>query len=285
MARRTVTPALALLAGVVHAALVVGVALEYGYDVGPSAYPVHGVVWRYGGLVLLGALPVWLALEDGLVLPLALVAVLAGLAFHAELTPPAPTFHDVADLERSVDGPTGITVVENGLHLVKYASAWYAWAAGAGLLGLWEHAVRSRRKWLPAPTTGLRVPSDARGAVALAGAAGLVHALASLGFAWGRGIADGPLVVLWLVAGGVLLLGVPVYLLAHHGLVWPTAVATLLFLNSIRSQQYAGAGDPHALYAAGWFVFLGVALVPGLLEYGLRRLGDRLGGGTSAGSG
>jgi hypothetical protein len=69
-----------------------------------------------------------------------------------------------------------------------------------------------------------------------------------------------------------------VYLLLADDLVWPTAVVTLLFVNSVHAQQYAGPGDPHALYAMGWFVFLGIALVPGAIECALRRVRTRSGG-------
>lgn len=266
---------MALLVGVAHAALVVGVGLRYGYNIGPSAYPPQIVLWRYGGLVVLGGVPIWLALKDRLILPVALVTLLAGLAFYAELTPPAPTFQDVADLEPSIDGPTGITVVENGLYLVKYTSAWYVWTVGALFAGAWEHVVRTRQAWLPAPHLDINILTDRARSLWVGACAGGIHALASVLFGWRLGMADDPLGIAWALAGGVLFLGVPTYLLVRHDLVWPTAIATILFLNSIHSQQHTGPSDPHALYVFGWFVFLAIALVPGLIEYMLRRAGQR----------
>jgi hypothetical protein len=272
MRRRSLRALVALLVGIVHAAVVLGVALHYGYDVGPSAYSVEGVLWRYGGLVALGALAAWLALEARLVVPLVLVSLLAGLALHAELTPPDPVFRDVAELEPSIDEPTGFTVVENGLYLVKYLSAWYVWTAGAALAGMWEYLVRSRRGWLPAPTRKWAVAATLRTGVLVAAGAGAIHAAASLGFGFTRGIDAPPLLWLWMGVGGVLLMAAPAYLLVRRDLVTPMGVAVLMLVNSVHSQQYAGPGDPHALYLWGWFVFLGIALLPGGIEYGIRRL-------------
>ncbi|WP_436343144.1 hypothetical protein [Natronorubrum sp. FCH18a] len=257
----------ALIVGIVHAGLVLGVALRYGYDVGPAAYPPHIVVWRYGGLVVLGALPVWLVLEDRLLLPIALITVLAGLAFYAELTPPEPTFRDVADLEPSVDRPTGITVIEDGLHLVKYASQWYVWTVGAGLLGGVEHMVRARSRWLPAPGWEFHISGSSRQAVLVGLVAGVMHAAASVAYAWRWGVGDDLVMVIWMLVGGILMVGVPAYLLVRHRLVVPLTVAAVLFVNSVYSQQYAGPGDPHALYAGAWFIFLGITLLTGVLEY------------------
>lgn len=274
--RRPVRHALvALLVGVGHAAVVLGVALEYGYDVGPAAYSVGGVLWRYGGLVALGAVPAWLALDARLVTPALLVGALAGLALYAELTPPPPVFRDVAELEPSVDGPTGITVVENGLYLVKYLRAWYVWTASAALVGFWESVVRNRFRWLRPPARAWDPPSTTRSALLVAAAAGLVHAAASLGFGSVQGLNASLAMWVWMGVGGVLLLALPAVLLVRHDIATPMAVATLSLVNSVHSQQYAGPGDPHALYLGAWFVFLGVALVPGGVEYGIRRFRSR----------
>lgn len=310
MRRPLVHAAVAVSCGIVHAVVVVGVALRYGYDVGPGAYAPATAVWLYGGLVLLGALVVWLALEHRLVLPLALVAALVGFALYAELTPPGPTFRDVAELEPSVDGPTGITVVEDGLYLVKYTSGWVAWSAAAALAGLWEFVVRRRQDWLPAPRTGSFVPAgrrrlparwrspperDSAGApgpttrstvpiavaVAAAIAAGVVHAVGSVGFAAWSGFDAGTAVWLWATAGAVLLLAVPVFLHLLYDLATPTAAAILLFVNSVHRQLYAaGPGDPHGLYLGAWFLFLAIALLPGAIEALARYAIDELGPAT-----
>lgn len=265
----------ALLVGIGHAAVVLGVALEYGYDVGPAAYSVGGVLWRYGGLVVLGALPAWLALDARLVTPALLVGVLAGLALYAELTPPPPVFRDIAELEPGVDEPTGITVVENGLSLVKYLRAWYVWTASAALLGFWEAVVRTRFQWLRAPARVCDPPSTTRSALLVAAAVGVIHAAASLGFGLDLGLNASLATWLWMGVGAVLLLALPAVLLVRRDLATPMAVATLFLVNSVHSQQYAGPGDPHALYLGAWFVFLGIALLPGGVEYGIRRFRSR----------
>jgi uncharacterized membrane protein len=257
----------AVVAGVLHAALVVDTALQYGYDVGPSAYPPHMLGWRYGGLVVLGALPVWLALRYRLVVPLALVVLLGGTAFYAEVTPPHATFSQVGDF----------TVVEDGLHLVKYAAAWYVWTVGALLVACWEVVVRDTLSVLPTSRSVpmLAVPLEHRRALRVAAGLGCLHALATLGFAWNLGLGDDPLAAVWVLVGGVLLVGTPVYLLVRERLLAPTAFVTLLFVQAVRAQQAPTPADPHALYAMGWFVYLGVVLVVAGAEYGLGQLWRR----------
>ncbi|MEY7851440.1 hypothetical protein AB7C87_19825 [Natrarchaeobius sp. A-rgal3] len=283
MQRRALHAAIAVAVGIAHATLLVGVALRLGYDTGPTlAAPLESIV-RYGGLIALGAVPVWLALEDRLVVPLVVVGVLVGLALYWELTPPAPTFQDVAEIEPAIDEPTGHTVVSDGLYLTHYVSAWYAWLAGAVLAGFWEHVVRARTRWLPDPAHNLPIPSDRRGAGILAVIAGLVHTLASLGIASSWGMTGPSGIYVWGALGGVVAFAVPTYLLLRHDLALPTAVAVVLFVNSVHSQQYvSGPGDPHVLYVGAWFVFLGIALFVGALEYGLDRLWTQWSGGSSA---
>ncbi|MWV41328.1 hypothetical protein [Natrialba sp. INN-245] len=283
MQRRALHAAIAVAVGIAHAALVVGVALRLGYDTGPTlAAPLESAV-RYGGLIALGAVPIWLALEDRLVVPLLVVGLLAGLALYWELTPPAPTFQDVAEIEPAIDEPTGHTVVSDGLYLTRYTSAWYAWLAGVVLAGFWEHVVRARTAWLPDPRRDLPIPSDRRGAAALAVAAGVVHVLASLGIASQWGMTGPSGVYVWGAVGGVVVLAVPVYLLLRYDLVLPMAAAVVLFVNSVHSQQYVGGpGDPHVLYVGAWFVFLGITLFVSTLEYGVGRLWTRRSGGSSA---
>jgi hypothetical protein len=74
-------------------------------------------------------------------------------------------------------------------------------------------------------------------------------------------------------AGMWLLAAVPVYLLVRRLLVAPAALVALFALADVRAEFTASVEDPHALYFAGWFVFLGVALAAGAVEYGLRRAG------------
>lgn len=117
------------LVGVLHAAGLLLVALDHGYAIGPSDYTVGGAVWRYGGLVVVAALPVWLAAQYRLFAPFVAHTLTTGYVLGVELTPPGPTFRDVADLEHLAE-PTGITVVENGLYVVRYMSNASVWAVG-----------------------------------------------------------------------------------------------------------------------------------------------------------
>lgn len=287
MRRAALHAALALLVGLVHAAVVVVVAAQYGWDFGPiianRALPPSTLVWRYGGLVLLGAVPAWLALSDRLVSPLLVVAVLAGYAIGMEITPPDPTFMDVAEIEPGIDEPTGHTVVQDGLYVIKYTEAWYVWFVGAVLAGLWEHVARARSGRVPDPggwsrLSGISRITSREGAVRIALAAGGLHAAASLGYATGWGIAGSIPLFVWGLVGGVALLAVPTYLLVRYGLVWPLPVAIVLFLNSVHSQAYvAGPGDPHALYVGAWFFFLGLPLLVAGGEFGARKFLGSLG--------
>ncbi|KPN29299.1 hypothetical protein SY89_00012 [Halolamina pelagica] len=139
-----------LLVGVLHAAGLLGVALELGYAVGPAEYTAIGLLWRYGGLVVVAAVPVWLALRFRLVVPLLALVLTTGYVFGMELTPPGPTFHDVAEFER-LDEPTGIIVVENGLYIVRYMMNASVWLVGFLFAGLVEAVSRSDWRRLPAP--------------------------------------------------------------------------------------------------------------------------------------
>ncbi|TYT62940.1 hypothetical protein [Natrialba swarupiae] len=283
MQRRALHAAIAVAVGIAHAALVVGVAIRLGYGVGPTlAAPLESAV-RYGGLIALGAVPIWLALEDRLVVPVLVVGLLAGLALYWELTPPAPTFQDVAEIEPAIDEPTGHTVVSDGLYLTRYVSAWYAWLVGTAVVGFWEHVVRTRSTWLPDPAWDVPVPTDRRTAGVLAVSVGIVHAFASVRFATGWGMTDSAATITWAAIGGVVVLAVPVYLLVRHELSLPTAVTIGLFVNSVHSQQHvSGPGDPYVLYVGMWVVVLGIALFVGALEYGVGRLWTRRSGGSSA---
>lgn len=278
MRRATRHVVIALLAGVLHATLIQGLALRYGYDVGPLAYDPARTLWLYGGLIALGGLPVWLVLEERLLVPLVILALVGGFAVVAEVTPPEPTFQDVSEIEPNVEEPTGMTVVDNGLHLVKYTSTWYVWAVAIVLAALWEHVFRARSRRLPPPRQSRRLPSDRRSATLVGLGAGLLHALASLGF-WRRwGLLDTLLSPWFPLVGSVLVIGVPTYLLVRHDVRTPAAVAIAFFLNSVHSQHYAGPSDPHGLYVGLWFVFLGLALAVGGLEVGLGKLLAGLGG-------
>jgi hypothetical protein len=267
-----------LAAGLVHAAVVLVVALRLGYDVGPSAYSLVGVGWRYGGLVAVAALPVWLAVRYRLVTPVVALLATTGYVLGMELTPPGPTFRDVAELEGLAE-PTGITVVENGLYAVRYMSNASVWAVGFLFAGLVEYVVRDSWRRVPSVATsvpGLTIPASRRRAAVVAGVAGVVHAAVMVWFAVRLGV-SGAGGIEWLLygfgtVGTWLLAAVPVYLLVRHRMVAPAGALTLFVLLDVRAEFTPGVEDPHALYFGGWFLFLGLLLVAGVVEYGLRRL-------------
>jgi hypothetical protein len=269
----------ALLVGLLHAAALVLVGLELGYPVGPSDYSVVGLGWRYGGLVVVAAVPVWLALQYRLAAPLVALSLVTGYVLGMELTPPGPTFRDVAELERLAE-PTGIVVVENGLYIVRYMVNASVWAVGFLLVGLVEYAVRTTWDWLPVssvPIPWLSIPASRRRASIVAATGGLLHAAVMVWFASRLGVSAsggfGELLYLVSAVGMWILAAVPIYLLVRHRLIFPTALLSLFVLNDVRAEFAASVDDPHALYFGGWFVFLGLLLAAGGIEYGLRRLG------------
>jgi hypothetical protein len=270
-----------LLAGLVHAACLQVIALGLGYDVGPAAYSLPGLSWRYGGLVVVAAVPVWLALRFRLIAPLVALAATTGYVLGVELTPPGPTFRDVAELERLAE-PTGITVVENGLYVVRYMTNASVWTVGFLFVGLLEYAVRTtwnRLPDVPVSVPWVSVPATRRRAALVAGGGGLLHAAAMVWFAHRLGVtasgAPGGLLYLYGAAGMWLLAAGPLYLLVRHRLVAPATLLTAFVLLDVRAEFTTSVEDPHALYFGGWFLFLGLALLAGGIEYGLRRLGDR----------
>ena len=269
----------ALAGGLAHAGVVLAVALHLGYSVGPAAYSPFGVVWRYGGLVVVAAAPVWAAHRHRLVLPVLALVLTTASVLALEFTPPGPTFRDLATVERLAD-PTGIVVVEDGLYAVRYTVDATVWTVGFLFLGLVEHVVRSSVASLPASRSlsWLPVPSSRRRAAAVAAAGGLLHAAAMSWFAVRLGVSAGDLpdwlvilyggVGMWLVAAG------PLYLLLRRRLVAPAALLTLFGLFDAQAETTGGVEGPHALYFGAWVVPLAVLLVVAGVEYGLRRLAE-----------
>lgn len=268
-----------LLAGALHAAALLAVALALGYEVGPSAYSPVGVGWRYGGLVVVAALPAWFAMRYRLAAPLLALVLTTGYVLGMELAPPGPTFRDVAELEGLAE-PTGITVVEDGLYVVRYTVDASVWAVGFLFVGLLEYAVRTLWDWLPdvsRPLPWLPLPASKRRALVVASVGGLLHAAVMVWFAHRLGVtASGGVEALLYLFGAVgmwLLAAVPVYLLVRHRLVAPAALLTAFVLLDVGAEFTASVDDPHALYFGGWFFFLGILLVAAGIEYGLRRVG------------
>jgi hypothetical protein len=269
---------LGLAVGVVHAVGLLLVADGLGYSVGPSQYSPVGVLWRYGGLVVVAAVPVWLAARFRLVVPVIALALTTGYVLGMELTPPGPTFRDVAELERLAE-PTGVTVVEDGLYVVRYMVGASVWTVGFLFLGLVEHVVRNAWRRLPSvpePVPWLSTPAPRRRAVAVAASGGLVHAAVMVWYAARLGVAmsGGPEWPLYLfgAVGTWVLAAVPLYLLVRRRLVAPATLLTALVLFDVHAAFAPSVEDPHALYFGGWFLILTVLLVVAGAEYGLRRL-------------
>lgn len=271
---------LAMLGGIAHAGVVLGVALRLGYAVGPAAHPPVGLAWRYGGLLLLGALPVYLAARYRLLLPLAILVLTTGSVLGLELTPPGPTFQDAAALERLPER-TGLTVVTDGGYVVAYVADAAVWAVGLLLAGLAEHGLRSSWDRLPASPLArtLPIPAQRRPAVIAAWAVGLGHAAVMTWFAVRLGVRSdgGPewLLYPFSVLGMWLLAAVPVYLLARRRLLLPTGGLAALVLLDARANLAPSVDDAHALYFGGWWLVLLLLLAVAGVEYGVRRVRTR----------
>ena len=264
--------------GLVHAAALLLVATQLGYSVVPDDYSLVGVGWRYGGLAVVAAVPVWLALRYTLVTPLCALVLTTGYVLGMELSPPGPTFRDIAELER-LSEPTGIIVVEHGLYIVRYMINASVWTVGFVFLGLVEYVCRLSWRWppsIPTPLQWVTVPASRQQATTVATVGGLLHAGVMVWFAVRLGVtATGGfefLLYLFSTVGMWLLAAVPLYLLVRHRLVSPATLLTVFVLNDARADFFATVDDPHAFYFGAWFVFLGVILLAAGVELGLRRL-------------
>lgn len=259
----------ALLVGVAHAAAVYWVAWSLGYPVGLDHYGLAGVLWRYGGLVVTGALPAYLLARYRVVVPALVLVGVAGFVCFAELTPPGPVFENYH----------GHLVVEDGLYAVTYSRAWYAWASAALFAGVAEYGARSYLAPLPdppVPVGGRRLPLARRPALAAAGGFGLVHAAAMVPYAFAVDVSNlTPLVVAWIALGAAVLAGTVGYVLVRHRLQAPFALFAVDLLLVLRADFRAAPDGPLPIYVVGWFAFLGIFLAAGVVEYGLRIAGRR----------
>jgi hypothetical protein len=120
------------------------------------------------------------------------------------------------------------------------------------------------------------MPASRRRAAAVATTGGIVHAVVMVWFAARLGVtfSGGREWALYLfgAVGMVVLAAVPLYLLVRHRLVTPATLLTLFVLLDVRAEFTASVEDPHALYFGGWFLYLGILLIAGGVEYGLRRI-------------
>lgn len=274
--RRAVGFSLAI--GVVHAAVLLLVALRLGYSIGPSQYSFGGLLWRYGGLVVVAAVPVWLTVRFHLVTPVVALVLTTAYVLGMELTPPGPTFRDVAELERLAE-PTGIMVVENGLYIVRYMVNASVWAVGFLFLGLVEYVIRdlwARVPSVPGSIPWLSVPASRRRAIALASTGGLLHAVVMVWYATRLGVTVSGgfdwLVYLFGAVGMWMLAAIPLYLLVRYRLIAPATLLAVFILVDVQAAFTASVEDPHALYFGGWYLYLGILLIVAGIESGLRRL-------------
>ena len=268
--------AVSLTVGIFHLAGLILIALHLGYSVAPTDYTPLGVVWRYGGLVLVGTLPVWLGIRYRLLLPLLGLMLTTGYVLGMELTPPGPSFRDVSELEHLPE-PTGIMVVENGLYIIRYMVNATVWSVGFLFLALVEYAVRTnwrRIPSLPSSKPNIPIPSNFRRSLEIATVAGLLHAVVMVWFAHRLGATISGITELLVygygAAGMWLLAAVPTYLIVRHRLLTPmSALVAFIFLD-VSAEFSASVDDPHALYFGAWFLYLAIILVIASLEYGFR---------------
>lgn len=264
--------------GLVHAVGLLVVAVNLGYSIGPSEYSLIGLLWRYGGLVVVAAVPIWLTLRFRLVTPVIALILTTAYVLGMELTPPGPTFRDVAELEGLAE-PTGITVVENGLYIVRYMVNASVWTVGFLFLGLVEYVLRNtwtRLPSVPGSIPWLLIPASRRRATAIAAAGGVLHTAVMVWYAARLGVTLSGgfewLLYLFGAVGMWLLAATPLYFLVRHRLFAPATLLTVFILIDVQAAFTASVEDPHALYFGGWFLYLGILLIVAGIEYGLRRL-------------
>ncbi|MFB6079107.1 MAG: hypothetical protein ABEJ80_09030 [Halarchaeum sp.] len=273
--------------GVLHALALLALAARLGYDVGPAAGPV-AFATRVVELALVAAVPAWLALRYRLLAPLLALCVASAAVAGLELAPPGPTFRDVAELERLAH-PTGVTVVENGLYVLRYAVSAPVWALGLLGVGALEADARDRSARLPAaldPPAWLSPPVSRRPAARVAAGAGVLHAAVSVWFAveLGVALAGGSTLLLyaWGAAGAFVLAAAPVYAYCRGRLVAPLAGLVAFVCWDAAASLTVTVEDPHALYFGGWFLPLAVLCALGVVEYALRALARLDGRAASA---
>ena len=266
--------ALAFLAGGAHAAVVAVVVDRLDQPLDPLAAAPGGTVGALLGLLVLLALPTYLAVRRHLAGPLAVVVGTGGWALLREWTTPAPEFSSLH----------GHLVVRGPRYVAGYVDAWYVWLLAALLVGLAEHVARTDWERLPTPAGGrlddvlgrdaavgrLAVAVAASHAVvllALAADAGYFEPGAYLPAPWYVGLG----VLAWTVVGLVAVGGVTGLLLARWRLVVPTLALAWLVWTTGWTQQQPLPDDPLPVYFLGWWAFAGVLVGLGVVEAGVRR--------------
>lgn len=247
---------LAVLAGVVHAVVLVGVAVRLGYPMGPGSLSAAAALWRYGGLVLAAGLPAYLALRDGLLAPAGLAIGAAAYVVHAELSPPGPTFIPLQ----------GFLVVRDGLYVGDYATRWYAPLAAFLHAGLLEAVVRSDGDGgLRSRVVHLVGQAGRRRVLAWTAVVAAGHGGVAVAYAAGGGTTDPVALVLALPAAVVALLAV------RYGLVAPYVVFLVDVLRALHANAGVAGTD---LSSVGIGPLLAACLLAAGLEW-LLRIGTR----------
>jgi hypothetical protein len=270
--------ALALVAGVAHAAGVAALVSRLDYPIDALANAPAGRVGAVVGLVAVVAVPVAVALWLRVVSPLVVVAASVVWPVYLTATTAPPTFSRLGDY----------TVVEGPRFVDAYVDAWYVWLFVALLVGLVEAVVRLDVTRLPAPARAARLRRwlgpGRRAARRTAGVCGGAHAAVFLVLAadWAYFVPDGYLpspwyvglaVLVWTVVGLAVVGGVGPYLLVGRRLVVPTLAFAWLARQVGWAQNMPLPDDPLPIYFVGWPVFAGAFLLLGGVEYALRRLG------------
>ena len=279
---------IALGVGVGHAVGVAAVVSALGYPVNALEHAPGGVAGAVGGLVVLAALPTFLALRYRLFLPAVGALAVGARAVSLEFATPPPTFSPLG----------GHTVVAGPRYVDAYVDAWYVWLFAALLLGAAEAVIRTERGWLPtrppSDQVATLVNADRRSALRAALAVGAGHLAVFLLLAadWGYFAPGAYLpapwyvglgVLVWTLVGLVAVGGVAGFLLFRHRLVAPTLVLAWLASRTGWAQNMPLPDDPLPVYSLGWFVFAGLLLAVGGAEYGVRAVRRRVGRGPSAG--
>jgi hypothetical protein len=276
--RTVVTVAIALVAGVAHAAGVAALVARLDYPVDALANAPAGRIGAVVGLVAVVAVPIAVALSIRVVSPLVVVAASVVWPIYLTAATPLPTFSRLGDY----------TVVEGPRFVDAYVDAWYVWLFVALLVGLAEAVVRLDVAQLPAPARVARLrrwlgPGEpaARRTAAVCGG---VHATVFLVLAadWAYFVPGGYLpspwyvglaVLVWTVVGLAVVGGVGPYLLVRQRIVAPTLAFAWLARQVGWAQNMPLPDDPLPIYFVGWPVFAGAFLLLGGAEYVLRRLG------------
>ncbi|WP_158055741.1 hypothetical protein [Halorussus halophilus] len=270
---RLSTITIALLVGVLHAAALFSVDSHLGYPVETFGTTALASGSFLAGLVLLGALPVFVSLRHRLVAPTLLFVLGAVAPVYAQLTGAQPEF----------DYLGGFLTVAGEVHVYHYVRSWYAWLLVYLLAGVGEYGIRNAVRWLPPARQfdAISVPTDRRTARILGLLVGLAHAIVLVWFStrWHYFSDPGDLYTLlpWTFVGLVVLAGVPTLLLFEKRLAAPFLAFLWLLDRAVRTQIRPMPDDSLIFYFVLWFVFLGVALLAGGGEYAVRIAGRRLG--------